>query len=64
YKQAIGDYDKAIELNPTYAEAYNNRGTAYWSLGNLRKAIEDLKIASKLGSKASQDFLRMQGINW
>ena len=29
YDKAIEDYSKAIELNPEYAEAYNNRGNAY-----------------------------------
>jgi len=34
YQKAIDDYTKAIELNPKYAEAYNNRGVAY-GLQNL-----------------------------
>ena len=29
YTQAIEDCNKAIELNPKYAQAYLNRGTAY-----------------------------------
>jgi tetratricopeptide (TPR) repeat protein len=28
YKGSIADYNKAIELNPNLAEAYNNRGNA------------------------------------
>ena len=28
YDAAIADYTKAIEINPNYAEAYNNRGIA------------------------------------
>jgi len=35
--EAISDYTKAIELKPKYAEAYNNRGTAYDELGNAQK---------------------------
>src|SRR5436190_15911175 len=29
YDQAIADYGKAIEINPKYAEAYNNRGATH-----------------------------------
>jgi tetratricopeptide (TPR) repeat protein len=29
YDKAIADYDKATELNPTYASALNNRGLAH-----------------------------------
>ncbi|MGZ3593578.1 MAG: tetratricopeptide repeat protein, partial [Syntrophales bacterium] len=64
YNLAIGDFNRAIDIKPKYADAYKNRGIAYNSLGNHNQAIEDFKIASRLGNKASQDFLRRQGINW
>ena len=38
---AIANYDRAIELDPKYADAYNNRGNAYSDLGNLEQAIAD-----------------------
>ena len=40
YDQAISDYTKAIEINPTDG-AYNNRGNAYLNKGNLAQAISD-----------------------
>ena len=38
-KGAIADYDKAIELDPQYALAYNNRGDSKVNLGNYKRAI-------------------------
>ena len=39
--RAIGDYTKAINLKPNYANAYNNRGVAYYGKGDYEKAIAD-----------------------
>ena len=64
HNQAIGDFDRAIEINQTFAAAYYNRGIAHGKLGNYKQAIGDLKIAAKLGNNVSQDFLRKQGIDW
>jgi len=64
YDRAIIDYTNAIQLNPQYTEAYNNRGIAYAHLGDAQKALENLKIAAKLGNKAAQEFLRTSGIDW
>jgi tetratricopeptide (TPR) repeat protein len=41
YERAIEDYNKTIELDPNYAEAYNNRGNAYSGLKEYERAIED-----------------------
>ena len=47
---AIGDFNKAIELVPYYADPYYNRGTAYLDLNEIDKAIEDLNTAIVLPS--------------
>ena len=39
--RAIKDFDRAIELNPEFAEAYNNRGVAYGIKWEVDKAIAD-----------------------
>ena len=40
HKEAIADYDKAIELNPKYFNAYYNRGTAKDGLNNTKKLLQ------------------------
>ena len=35
FQQAISAYSRAIEMNPNYAEAYNNRGNAYGQIIKL-----------------------------
>jgi lipoprotein NlpI len=44
-ERAISDYNKAIELNPEYANAFNNRGNTYYALGNIEHAIADFNKA-------------------
>ena len=41
YRRAIEHYDRALELNPQMAAAFNNRGVAYDSIGKHWRAIED-----------------------
>ena len=48
YKGAITDYTQSIRLNPDYADAYNNRGTAKGKLGQYFAAIADFDIAIRL----------------
>jgi tetratricopeptide (TPR) repeat protein len=43
YEQAIADYNKAIELDPNYALAYNNRWNACADSGDLEQAIADFE---------------------
>jgi tetratricopeptide (TPR) repeat protein len=45
---ALHYFDKAIELNPDYAEAYNNRGADLYRVHRLAEALRDLDEAIKL----------------
>jgi len=47
-KKQIELYTKAIELNPKYADAYNNRGNAHEKLDENDKALADYDIAIDL----------------
>ena len=47
-KTAIGFYERAIELNPSYAEAYRYLSDAAMALGQSDKAWEALEAARKL----------------
>jgi len=49
--EALRCYDKAIELNPQYAGAYNNRGYSYASKGDYDAAICDYTTTIKLNPK-------------
>ena len=48
YQLAIDDYNEAIRLKPDYANAYNNRGSAYSRLGQYQLAIEDYNEAIRI----------------
>jgi tetratricopeptide (TPR) repeat protein len=54
YDKAISDYSKAIELKPDFADAYYNRGLAYFRKGSSynfephKKAINDFTKAIEL----------------
>lgn len=41
FKQAITNFNKAIELNPELMEAYSSRASAYASIGKFEQAVAD-----------------------
>jgi tetratricopeptide (TPR) repeat protein len=47
-KKAIEYLDKAIKLQPNFAETYNQRGAAYKNLGQNQLAIDDFTKAIRL----------------
>ena len=57
----IFNYEKAIEINPEFAEAYNYLGNAYSDIGDKPKQIEVYKKAAKLGDKEIQEWLKNNG---
>lgn len=46
--KAIEEFNRAIDRNNLYWDAYFNRGTVYLAAGSLRKAISDFKRATDL----------------
>ena len=48
FDQAIQRYSEAITINPDYADAYNNRGSAYLGKGEYERAIADFDKSIRL----------------
>jgi tetratricopeptide (TPR) repeat protein len=46
--RGLTHWDKVIQWNPDYAEAYDNRGLAYFSQGDFERAIADYDKAIQL----------------
>ena len=45
---AFKDYNRAIEINPEFAEAFYNRGLGFEKMGNQKSAINDYEKAAGL----------------
>ena len=48
FEDAIKDYDRAIELDNNYFEAYCNRANSKYSLGLYKEALKDYKKTLEL----------------
>jgi tetratricopeptide (TPR) repeat protein len=56
YDRSIAYFDKAIEINPKFAEPYNNRGIAYCEKGQYDKAIADFNKAIEINPKFAEAY--------
>lgn len=63
YREAIESYDKAIALNPRYAEAYQYRGAAYELLEEYDQALDDYNKACQLNPKDPYAFSSRGGLH-
>ena len=57
-KEAISDFDKAVELKPDFADAYFNLGRTYYIMQDEDKACEYYKLAQQYGRPNLDDYLR------
>ena len=56
FPKAIESLDEAIQLKPDYAEAFTNRGVAYFELGQYQRAIEDYNESIRLKPQRAESF--------
>jgi tetratricopeptide (TPR) repeat protein len=56
HQDAVDTYTEAIELDPSFARAYNNRGASYGELGRALAAEGDAAGARRLLKQAIDDF--------
>jgi Tfp pilus assembly protein PilF len=54
YDEAIECYNKALEINPKYAEAWNNKGNAYFDMNKYDEAIECYNKALEINPKYAE----------
>jgi tetratricopeptide (TPR) repeat protein len=48
YDEALADYTRAIELDPSDAEFFGSRGQAYQAIGRYDEALADFNRAIEL----------------
>lgn len=53
---ALQDYDKAISIDPAYAEAYTNRGVIYFRQGDMTSALRDLNLAIAINPRRAKPY--------
>jgi tetratricopeptide (TPR) repeat protein len=62
HKTAIGFYDKVIEQDPLYRDAYYNRWFAYWTFDDFVYAAADFAKAAELDPKHTNSYLNLSGV--
>ena len=63
-EKAIAAYQKAIQLEPNFAEAYGGLGVIYWRTGNLDAAIRHCQKAIKIAPENIEFHQNLTRIYW
>ena len=53
----------AIDINPSYAKAYNNRGMVWYERGNLDQALADYSKALEINANNANVYINI-GLIW
>lgn len=54
--KAIQSYQKVVQLDPTYTEAYNNLGIVYQEIGEFDKALQTYQRAIEINPRYEKTF--------
>jgi len=61
FKNAIGDFNQTLKLNPNVKDAYFQRGRAYRQIGKKNKGLMDIKESARRGSGNGKRWLIIKG---
>ena len=56
FSKAIQAYQKVIELDPTYVEAYNNLGIIYQMIGDFERAFESYRESTNINPRYEKGY--------
>lgn len=59
---ALQDYDRVLEINPSFAPAHAYRGRALMALGRYGEALQNIEYADRLAGKAVVGWRLWQGM--
>ena len=57
YEEAIKDYQQSVEIDPAFAQGYNNLGIAYRAIGDLDRAIVSLNTSLRHDAVSPRAFV-------
>ena len=63
-KKAIAAYEKAVDLEPNFADAYGGLGVIYWRIGDLSAAIRHCQKAIKIAPENIEFHKNLTRIYW
>lgn len=61
-QKAIEEFQKAIEINPNYADAYHNLANTYQQMGQIDLAVENYQKALSINPKLWQSYQNLAAI--
>lgn len=62
FDKAIGDFTRAIRIEPKYAASYNSRGTVYLLKGELEDALDDFNQVIKRNPDYPKAYLNRANV--
>ncbi|MEK6616038.1 MAG: tetratricopeptide repeat protein, partial [Bacteroidota bacterium] len=58
YSESLNDFNKYISMNPNNPQAYYNASVAYKNLNKFTQALQNARMAQKLGQQISSQYIQ------
>ena len=61
YREAIKDFNRALKLDPGFADAYFQKGKTLRKMGRKKKGMKNIKKAAAIGNSNARRWLKLKG---